>query len=53
MTFKVEKEGRTLMQTESPRCIYDDETCRQMRAAGYKVTLDGKAYPPRNGGKKE
>ena len=29
------------------RCVYDDDTCKEMRAAGYKVTLDGRAWPPR------
>lgn len=48
MIFKVERDGKTIMQTSSPRCIPDEETCRQMRAAGYRLTLDGKAYPPRS-----
>lgn len=47
MIFKVERDGQTKMSTSDPRCVYDDETCRQMKAAGYKVTMDGKAYPPR------
>lgn len=48
MIFKVERDGRPIMQTSSPRCVPDEETCRQMRAAGYKVTMDGKTYPPRS-----
>lgn len=48
MIFEVkDKTGRPMMATHDPRCIYDDDTCREMRAAGYKVTLGGRAWPPR------
>lgn len=47
MIFEVRKDGQIKMASSDPRCIYDEETCKQMRAAGYKVTLDGKPYPPR------
>ena len=45
--FRVEKAGRVFMQTQDPRCIYDAETCKAMKAAGYRVTLNGRVYPPK------
>lgn len=34
MIFEVkDKTGRPMMTTHDPRCVYDDDTCKEMRAA--------------------
>lgn len=42
MTFEVYRDNFCVMQTEQPRCIYDDSTLRDMSRSGYKFKLDGK-----------
>lgn len=49
MIFEIKKDGRVMMSaiTDDPLQIYDEATLREMKAAGYKMTLGGKSYPPK------
>ena len=38
MIFEVkDKTGRPMMTTHDPRCVYDDDTCKEMRAAAARL----------------
>lgn len=47
MIFEVRCNGRTVMRTSDPGCIYGPETIRNMGQAGYKAYLDEKIYRPK------
>lgn len=44
MIFEVRRDGRIYMQCSDPRCCPDRELRRELRAAGYKLYLNGKPY---------
>nr|DAU75769.1 MAG TPA: hypothetical protein [Caudoviricetes sp.] len=46
MRFEVYRNGQRLFVTENKKCIPQENSIKQMLAAGYKVLLDGKAYKP-------
>lgn len=56
--FKIVRmiDGKTMMATSHPECVYSDNVIRGMEKAGYKAYMDGKAYRPaketRKAGKK-
>jgi predicted ribosome-associated RNA-binding protein Tma20 len=51
MLFEVYRDKKRLMYTEHKECIPSIETIKNIKAAGYKVLLDGKAYKTTKGGK--
>lgn len=46
MIFEIRRNGKTVMRTESERCIPDRETLKSMVRSGYKLYRDGKAVRP-------
>lgn len=44
MLFQVFKDGKCMMSTEYEEYIPSIDQIKNMKAAGYKVLLDGKAY---------
>lgn len=44
MLFEVYKDNKRMMWTEYESCIPSNDTIKSMKAAGYKVLLDGKVY---------
>lgn len=44
MLFQVFRDNKCLMSTEYEECIPSIEQIKSMKAAGYKVLLDGKTY---------
>ena len=45
MLFEIiDKSGKTVMETHSELAIPDTETLLDMKSAGFKFRLDGKAY---------
>lgn len=44
MLFEVYRDNQRLMCTEHESCIPSIDLIKQMKAAGYKVLLDGKVY---------
>lgn len=53
MLFQVFKDGKCMMSTEYEECMPTIEEIKSMKAAGYKVLLDGKVYKTTKGKKKE
>ncbi len=41
--------GRCIFDESNPKCLYDEQTLRQMIANGYRVRIDGKAWSGRSG----
>lgn len=52
MLFEVYKDNKRVMCTEHESCIPSADKIKDMKAAGYKVLLDGKAYKTTKDGKK-
>ena len=46
MLFEVYRDKQRLMWTEHEECIPSNEMIKTLKAAGYKILLDGKAYKP-------
>lgn len=46
--FKIVRmiDGKTMMATSHPECVYSDDVIRGMEKSGYKAYMDGKAYRP-------
>lgn len=44
MLFEVYKDNKRVMYTEDESCIPSAEKIKDMKAAGYKILLDGKTY---------
>lgn len=44
MLFQVFRDNKCLMSTEYEECIPSIDQIKSMKAAGYKVLLDGKTY---------
>ena len=44
MLFEVYRDNKRLMYTEHEECIPPLDLIKEMKAAGYKVLLDGKVY---------
>lgn len=45
MKFEVkDRDGRTVMSTKHKSCVYPARIRNQMRAAGYKLLLNGKPF---------
>lgn len=44
MLFEVYRDGKRIMWTEQESCIPPNDVIKDMKAAGYKVLLDGKVY---------
>jgi hypothetical protein len=51
MLFEVYRDKQRLWYTEHEECIPSIETVKNLKAAGYKVLLDGKVYKITKGGK--
>ena len=51
MLFEVYKDSKRVMYTEDESCIPSADKIKDMKAAGYKVLLDGKAYKVAKSGK--
>ena len=52
MLFEVYKDNKRIMYTEHESCIPSNDKIKDMKAAGYKILLDGKVYKPTKDGKK-
>ena len=52
MLFEVYMDKKRLMYTEYEECIPSIEIIKSMKAAGYKVLLDGKTYKTTTKGSK-
>jgi hypothetical protein len=53
MLFEVYRDKQRLMWTEYEECIPSIDTIKELKAAGCKVLLDGKAYKITKDGKKD
>ena len=53
MLFEVFKDGKRMAYTEYEECIPSVNTIKDMKAAGYKVLLNGKVYKTTKGKDKE
>ena len=51
MLFEVYRDKQRLMYTEHKECIPPADLIKEMKAAGYKVLLDGKVYKTTKGGR--
>lgn len=48
--FEVWKDGRCLMSTNYPSCVYDKETRASMRKRGYTLYKNGKEWKTKKKG---
>jgi hypothetical protein len=46
MLFEVYRDKQRLMWTEYEECIPSNDMIKTLKAAGYKILLDGKVYKP-------
>lgn len=44
MLFEVYKDGKRLMHTDDEKCIPTIDIVKSIKAAGYKILLNGKTY---------
>lgn len=51
MLFEVYKDNKRMMYTEHEECIPPIDVIKNMKADGYKILLDGKAYKTTKSGK--
>ena len=51
MLFEVYKDNKRVMYTEDESCIPSADKIKDMKAAGYKILLDGKVYKTTKNGK--
>lgn len=42
--FEVRRDGKTMMSTTSPSCVYDKKTRASMKKAGCSLLLNGKPF---------
>ena len=53
MLFEVQKDNKTVMYTEFENCMPPADIIKDMKAAGYKILLDGKVYKTTKDSKKK
>ncbi len=49
MLFEVHQNGKAIMGTDYPSCIYPLKTLLSMKAAGLTFKYNGKRYTPKKG----
>ena len=40
--YEIKKDGKSYCSFDDESCMYDKETLKQMRSAGFKLYIDGK-----------
>lgn len=51
--YEIRKDGKTYCGFDDESCIYDKETLKAMRDAGYKLYIDGKLSRAQRTNKKD